>query len=205
MNTRLPILALMLFGSASAVAQEGSSPLQPLYECRDLVDDSTRLACLDSAVDTLRASETSGDVVTVSRGELEAAEEATFGLSIPNFGIPGLPNVSLPSFSGNESADIQQAAESPADSTRVVTRDDNGQIDRISGLSVASLEEDVNGRKVITLQNGQVWRQTDDTHVASYRRRPATELTVAIRNTFMSSHMMQLNETGRWFRVRRVQ
>jgi hypothetical protein len=211
MNTRLPITALALIISAPALAQQVDSPLSPLFECRQIPDDAQRLACLDSAVDTLYQSENSGEVVAVNRSELEAAEEATYGLNIPEFRLPRIPSVSLPSLSGGASSDLADAADASAEAaqedntSRRVVRNDDGDITGIEGLAVQNIERGPYDRMIITLQNGQVWRQIDDTRVLYSRRQPFTEMSVAVRSATLGSHMMQLNDRGRWFRVRREQ
>lgn len=204
MNMRLPITVALLLVAAPAVAQEDASPLDPLYACRAIEDAAQRLACLDRTVDQLRAEEDSGEFVAVWRNVIEAADEASYGLAIPNFSLPRLPSMRLPSLSGGESADMASAAEQPnVDGSRVVVRDEQGQIERISGLAVASLSESQRGRVTVRLENGQVWNQIDDQYVRLASARNSDNNTVEIRNAALGSHMMRLNGTGRWFRVTR--
>jgi hypothetical protein len=180
-----------------AHAQTGPSPLDPLFACRDIADDAARLACFDAATDTLRGETESGEVVAVDRSQIEAAEEATFGLSIPNF--------SLPSLRGNNAQLAEAAAASEASPERVVTRNDDGEIERIRGLRVTGLELSPAGNVYVTLDNGQVWRQTDNTHVQGARRGARDGLTAAIRGGALGSYFMRLDNGGRWFRAERVQ
>lgn len=171
MNVRLFLVLSILAMPSAAEAQTAGSPLQPLFECRGIADDSARLACLDAAVEALYGEAESGDVVAVDRQQIEAAEESTFGLSIPNFSIPGL---------GRRGENAGDTALAEADATarspdRVVRRDDDGNIERIEGLAVTAVEINRAGHVVVTLANGQVWRQTDNTHVQGVRSgaRPA--------------------------------
>lgn len=213
MNTRLLFLPFTILISVPASAQDGPSPLSPLFECRQLSDNAARLACLDAAVDQLYQSETSGAVVAVNRSDIEAVEEATYGLNIPEFRLPSLPRVGLPSLAGRPSSDIADAAESDepetgtrteaSSSERRVVRNDVGDITGIEGLGIASLSRDPYDRLIVTLQNGQVWRQIDDTRVLYSRRQSPSEMSIAVRSAALSSHQMQLNGRGRWFRVRR--
>jgi hypothetical protein len=202
MNVRLLLLLAPVALSPVAMAQPDGSPLEPLFECRALVDDSARLACLDAAVDALRGDTESGEVVAVDRNQIEAAEEATYGLSIPGFSLPSLPSLSLPRLANN-SEDLAEADESSSSADRVLVRDDSGRIERIENLGVASIGETPYGRLVITLQNGQVWTQIDDTHIVLPRRLAENEMTAAIRNASLGSYMFQLNNRGRWFRAER--
>lgn len=216
MNTRLLAISFSALISLPAYAQDQSSPLSPLFQCRALTDDAARLACLDAAVDQLYASENSGEIIAVERADIEAAEEATYGLNIPQFRLPRLPSVGLPSFTGGESSDLADAADTTGVETtssqpdtatvaRRVERNDDGEITRITGLAVQDIDRDAYDRMIITLQNGQVWRQIDDTRVLLSRRQAFTDMTAAVRSAALGSHMMQLNDRGRWFRVRREQ
>jgi len=205
MNTRLLILPLSLLFAAPAAAQNDDSPLSPLFGCRQITDNAQRLACLDGAVEQLYQSENTGDIVAVNRSDIEAAEEATYGLSIPQFRLPGIPSIGLPSFSGGASSDIAEAADTEATETeaRRVVRNDTGDITGIDGLAIRDIGRDSFDRLIITLQNGQVWRQIDDTRVLISRRQSPEEMFIAVRSGALASHQMQLNGRGRWFRVRR--
>ncbi|MEE2567381.1 hypothetical protein [Hyphobacterium marinum] len=201
---RLPIAALACLVAAPAVAQDDTSPLDPLYACRAIEDSTQRLACLDRTVDELRAEEEAGGFIAVRRDVIEAADEASYGLSIPNFNLPRLPRMRMPSLSGSESSDMASAAmEETSDEGHTVLRNEQGQIERISGLAVASLSEGRRGRVTVRLENGQVWNQIDDQHVRLASARNRDDNTVEIRNAALGSHMMRLNGTGRWFRVSR--
>lgn len=207
MNTRLLILALAIPITVPADAQTAGSPLSPLFDCRQITDDAQRLACLDSAVDLLHEAENSGDVIAIYRGDIEAAEEATYGLDVSGLRLPGLPDLGL---SGGTSTDLASAAEAgtgadDASSSYQVERNDDGEITRIEGLPIRTLQHDNVNRLVVTLQNGQVWRQADGNRINYPRRQPPTEMFVTVRSGTLGSHHMQLNGRGRWFRVRREQ
>lgn len=204
MNMRLPIAAALTLVAATANAQDVESPLSPLYACQEIPDGAARLACLDTATTQLRAEESNGDFIAVRRDVIEAADEASYGLSIPNFSLPNLPRVGLPSFGSSETTDMASAAETSDDGQRTVLRNERGEIERITGLAVASFSENRTGQVTFTLENGQVWRQIDQVHVPTASARNSTNNVVSIRSGALSSHMMQLNGSGRWFRVTRV-
>ena len=143
----------------------------------------------------------SGSVIAVNRTEVEAAEEATFGLNIPGFSLPSLPRLGLPRGSAS---DLAAAGDSAASGNRTVSRDASGQIDRIDNLAVASITFNHSRRAVVTLENGQVWQQldSDTTHVA---RSVDAGDGATIRSAALDSYMMRIGENGRWFRARRRQ
>lgn len=199
MNVRLFFLIAPLAISAPALSQGENTPLEPLFQCRDIPNDTERLACLDAAVDALRGDTETGEVIAVAREQVEAAEEATYGLSISGLRLPGLPN-----FTGGseELAEIEAADSSP---DRVVTRNDDGQISRIANLRVVEFELSRRRRAVVHLDNGQVWRQSDDVHVQRPRSRDEGTLSATIRSGALGSFFMRLSNGGRWFRVERVE
>jgi len=199
MNARLLLVISPLVLTPVAYAQSGDSPLQPLFECRNIADDDARLACLDAAVETLYGNAESGEVVAVDRGQIEAAEESIFGLSLPNFSIPGLGRRS-----GGE-GDLVEADATAQSPDRIVHRTEDGDIERIENLSVTDIEINRAGDVVVTLANGQVWRQTDGTHIQGLRGGVRPGLTANIRSGALGSYFMRLNNGGRWFRAERVE
>jgi hypothetical protein len=197
MNVRLLFALPPLVFAPLAYGQAGGQALQPLFACRAITEDAARLACLDAAVAELQAASESGDVVAVDRQQIEAAEESTFGLSIPNF--------SLPSLRGDNPA-LAEAGDAEVHSPdRVVTRNDDGDIERIEGLAVTEVTINRAGRVEVTLANGQMWRQTDGTMVQGVRSGARPGLTANIRGGALGSYFMRLNNGGRWFRAERIQ
>jgi hypothetical protein len=201
MNTRLLLLAVAVALPSQAVAQIPSSPLDGLFACEAIADDTARLSCLDAAVAALHGETESGSVIAVNRDEVEAAEEATFGLSIPGFSLPSLPRMGLPRGSAS---DLAAADETAVSGERTVSRDASGQIDRIDNLAVASITFNRSRRAIVTLENGQVWQQldSDTTHVV---RSVDPGDGATIRSAALDSYMMRIGENGRWFRARRRQ
>jgi len=201
MNARLLLVISPLVLAPAAGAQTDASPLQPLFECRSISDDTARLACLDAAVEALHGETESGDLVAVDREQIEAAEESTFGLSIPNFTIPGLGLRG----GGGRNEELVEADATAQSQDRVVRRNDDGNIERIEGLAVTEVTINRADHVVVTLANGQVWRQTDSTHVQGIRSGARPGLTANIRSGMLGSYFMRLNNGGRWFRAERIQ
>jgi len=139
----------------------------------------------------------------VNSAQIEAAEEATFGLTLSGFNLPGIPHLAIPSLS-SESLDLDATEEDASSSEINVIRNEEGDIQRIENLPVQSADTNAVNRVVIVLQNGQVWRQIDSVRVLINHREPQNEMTVTIRKTGIGSLFMRLNNRGRWFRVERV-
>lgn len=198
MNVRLLLLLSPLALAAGADAQNPPRPLANLFACSEIAEDAARLTCLDTAVAALQRETAAGDVVAVDRGQIEAAEEATFGLTIPNFSLPRIGGM------GGSSDELAAADRDSANADRVVVRNDDGLIERIEGLAVTGLEVDRVGKAVITLANGQRWRQTDSTNIFRVERGVQDGMTAAIRSGALSSYFMRLSTSSRWFRAERT-
>ncbi|MEL7230921.1 MAG: hypothetical protein AAGJ85_00245 [Pseudomonadota bacterium] len=159
-----------------ATAQETKpATTDALYECATLADNIERLACYDSAVGRLKAAEEAGEVTTISREEVETVQREAFG-----FSLPSLPRIAMPRLGGD---------------------DNDGEIKEISAGVNDIRESRVNGLR-ITLDNGQVWQQTDNRRVSYSKRKGVEEATV--KQAAFGSFMMKL-DGGVAFRVKRVQ
>lgn len=134
---RLMLTACLLFLAAPAFAQE--KPLAKVYACSDIKDGAQRLACFDAAVAGLKADEAKGDVAVVSRGQIREAEVKSFGL----------PNASVTS-------SVAAAAGKPAKPEETP--------DKVK-MAVKSISAASDGKIFFSMENGQVWRQTDGDHV----------------------------------------
>jgi len=206
-------LTAALFG-ATALAQAPSaetparaSEVERLLSCRAIADDAERAACLDDAVDALASALDSGAVAVVDRRAVREVERDGFGLSLPSLsGLQGLFG------SGSERSDREaDPAQTPVASEvmpdgAVATYDDEGRLERITDAPVESVRETRSG-VLVTLANGQVWRQTDG---ARFQVRPIRQrhieagLTATIERGLFGSFFMTLNHDNRRFRAERV-
>ncbi|MEO1643267.1 MAG: hypothetical protein AAFR74_08020, partial [Pseudomonadota bacterium] len=128
-----------------------------------------------SAVGRLKAAEEAGEVTTISRAEVETVQREAFG-----FSLPSLPRIAMP---------------------RLGSGNDNGEIKEITAGVKDIRDSRVNGLRV-TLDNGQVWQQTDGRRVNYSKRKGVDEAT--IKQAALGSFMMKL-DGGVAFRVKRVQ
>jgi len=113
---RVSIAALCLTVAlpAAATAQTGD-PVDSVLACRSVTELEARLACFDAAADRLAAARQSGDLMTVTRGDVEAVERDSFGYSLPSLPRLRLPSIAaiLPSNSGSHDA-LPSATSTPA-------------------------------------------------------------------------------------------
>lgn len=175
MNTQRKLVlsfALFLFAPGLASADTETVSTDALYACAENDDDADRLACYDAAVGRLKAAEDAGEITTITREEVENVQRDTFGLSFPS-----LPAIALPRLGGD--------------------RDDDGQIDSLT-VAVSKIERNAFDKAVITLENGQVWLQTEG-GMFSIRGIEEAE----VQRAALGSFRMKL-DGGRAFRVRRL-
>ncbi len=179
MSKTIPFLVMGFAASLAAlpaIAQAAST--KAIYDCAAISDDTARLACYDNAVGNLKSAEEAGEITTVSRSDVEKVQRESFG-----FSIPSLPKLALPKLGAGKD--------------RV---DDNGRLTSVN-FTVANVRRDPYKKLVITLENGQIWRQTDSNTVTFSKRRGVKEAT--IKRAAMGSFKIKL-DGGPAFRAKRV-
>lgn len=174
------MLAEPLIAAASAMlmlaeaqpAQTAAPPaaLNALLQCRTVADEAERLRCYDAAAVGFQAATTRGDVLVVDRQQVQRTRRRLFGLPLPDINIFG---------------DGERAVEQP--------KSVEGEI---AGVSF-------NGERggwVMTLKDGAVWAQTDNTPLAL---QPRVGQKVVVNRAALGSYMMRVNRQP-GIRVRRV-
>jgi hypothetical protein len=176
---RCLLAALLALTAAPAIAH-AASPLDPIYACAAIANDSERLKCFDAALAKLKATEQSGDVTIVDREGVRSLEKDSFGFHLPSIGAlfaRRAPNAAAP-----VSVNAQTIEEVAAKITRL-------------GRSGADQQA------VFTLDNGQVWRQIDTASTATVKAGEA----VTIKRAAMGSFMLVRAVGGAGIRVRRLE
>jgi hypothetical protein len=106
---------------------------------------------------------------------------------------------------GRQSAD-RTPSSGPADvaapPTRVVERNDEGQIERIA-MRIESAEVEGYDTVVLTMANGQVWEIVSGRNLRRIARSIDDSDTAEIRNAALGSFLMQINGRGPAYRVQR--
>lgn len=88
--TKLTVVALALSGGAvSAQDNPEGAHLAALRACQNVVDNSARLACYDSAVAQVVSAADAGDIQMVDREDIRETRRGLFGFSLPKLGIFG--------------------------------------------------------------------------------------------------------------------
>lgn len=162
-----PILVVLMAAPFAATAEPVST--DEVYACASMDDDAERLACYDAAVGRLKQAEEAGEITTVTREQVAEVQRDSFG-----FSIPSLPSIAMPRLGGGEAEEIEELT-----------------------FAVTDLDRSGYGKVTVTLENGQVWRQTDS------ERTPLSADEALIKRAAFGSYMMKL-DGGRAFRVERV-
>jgi hypothetical protein len=131
-----------LFAS-SALAADPPAPsavLKAVDACRGIADDGARLACFDAAAAQLASAQQKGEVVVVDREQVRAARREAFGFNLPRLSVLG-----------------RLASQAEAGGDGVAEEEDDRATFTVAGASLSG-----DGRWVITMDNGMVWRQTNN-------------------------------------------
>lgn len=176
------------FGLTS-LAQAG--PTETLLKCSIIGDDERRLACYDIWTNDLRASGRSIDQALAPAPAVVPAPTQPAEVAASS-GRSGIFNFGLP-FGGNkrDSSD-DNFGQKPVDQP-----DLPGKVDFID-VKVATIKMGAYNNFTITLDNGQVWQQTDEKKM---RLSPGD--TVRIRRGAMGGYFLQKSGKGKSSRVTR--
>jgi hypothetical protein len=163
------LFSLALVVAAPAFAQQAS--LDKVYACTGMADDAARLACFDAAVAGLKTATETGDAVVVNRAQIEKAEKEAFGLAAPTL---------------SALAESAAATAKPMASTTATTPAAKPKALENVNLAVKAIDKGADGRYRFIMENGQVWRQSDDLKLAALGKGPWTaEIRKAAIGTFM--------------------
>jgi len=177
---RIVFVSVLALCAAPAFGQ-GTQPLEKVYACAAMADSAARLACYDTAVAGLKKAQSGGDVAVVSRDQIQKAEKDAFGLQRPALAELVEKPASAAAAIGPKAADVQ----SP---------------DKVT-LAIKQVSTGADGRYRFVMENGQVWRQTDE---VSLERLKDPGLTAEINKAALGTFMMKIGNR-KAIRVKRVE
>lgn len=164
------ICAAMLAGlamSAPATAQveaaRSAQAVEALEACRTVADDGARLACFDAAAERLSTARAKGEVVVVDKEQLREARREAFGFNLPSLSLFGRAGQTIEEEEGSDRATF----------------------------TVESARKGGDGRWIITMENGMVWRQTDTT-VGMMRIRKGSK--AEVRKGMLGAYFMNIDD-----------
>ena len=173
----------------STTASDSLPPeMQKLYECRAMVDITSKANCYDTAMDAFDAARQAGDIATVTREDIEDVQKDSFG-----FHIPSLPKIGAIFGGGDKKKDKSGKAK-----RETVVKEITSPITKIDVTAL--------GRVIFTLENGQVWRQLDsDSNKLRAKAIKRKDPKIAhIKKASLGSYVLQVNGKGLRAKVKRV-
>jgi hypothetical protein len=201
---RVMLISGVLF--AGGLAQSaGADPVEDLENCSIIKVETERLACFDAAYDQFRAAGMTSDSILESkviRIKVPVATPAKVSAGSPatNDGHHSQAEPKKRRFSGfglpflGRKKDEQP--ETFGKSAPSVERSNDGTVKSLSG-QVTAVEKDPYGRLIITLDNGQVWKQKEG------RIRAKVGDTARVRRGGMGGYFIAINN-GRSVRAIRT-
>lgn len=195
-------VSIGIFSWTPAHAQSAAQPneVSAVYACKSVTDSLKRLECYDNAVGRLQKAEESGEVVTVSKAEVEKVERDAFGFNIPS--LPGLGKL----FKKDKNKPAKSAALTTKGPKSVKNKEDSLLAKDMKTVSFEISKTTTFGRDKIRffLDNGQVWEQVTQESIRIPKVRNGVLNTAEIRKASLGSFLMRINGKGRATRVRRV-
>ena len=176
-------LGAVLVGTASA-----DDVRDELLRCAQLQDEQVRLACYDALASVSASSATAPSGAGGSAtddGSAAVAAEAPDGIHVPA--------------AGDQAAPEAESGQSLTDRLFGMLPGREAGDNLLESRVVGEIRNPREGTR-FTLENGQVWQQTDRTR-RNYR---ATNPKVEIKEGFMNSYRMRLEGLNGRIRVRRV-
>lgn len=179
-----------LIALPAAAQNTEDQAIDAAISCRDIQAPMERLACLDSAAETLAVTRIIREEEEVKRAEQERED---FGLA------------QKPAETDAPSPIIETEEEFGGEAVRELRKKrDEGRLKNITA-KIAEVRVRRNNKLTITLDNGQVWRQLDSDSRNVIFPNNDELYTARIKRGFMSNYMMTIEELGRTIRVRRIQ
>ena len=184
-------MVFAFFPTHIANAQSGNDQVTKLYKCRAIGDDQKRLICYDKAALELETASQKGEIITITKKEVETMEKESFG-----FNLPSLPKLSA-IFGTSKSKDKSAIEKKLKKKTKAL--ENKSLIAPIQSVRI------YNGRHTrFYLKNGQIWEQISGTKL-NLRIRKDRPASVHIFKGAMGGYRLRVNNKGKMIKVRRVQ
>ena len=192
-----------------------SSGLDAVYKCAQESDEAKRLACFDAATQQLKTAEDSGELVTVTREDVEEEKRNSFGFATST--LSTFRNLFGSGEGKNDLTDdvieevkdtTTEVVEVPSSSTSTASAKESNPspvLEDINQISVPLLKAEIFGyeKTRFFLANGQVWDQLDRGRFRVPKERNGEQNNVEIRRGALGSYLLQVNGSGKSIAVRR--
>jgi len=187
--TSLAFLTLFC-GSSNAASRD--DVLEQLGRCAAIADNTARLACYDALAPHVKdalATPPTG----IDHPPTQEEQKSWFGFNLDNLFGSAPEQQTTPDKFGNDrlpsTEQKKEAVEREVDSITAVVTDYSFSLD---------------GRFVVFLDNGQVWRQIQGDTGQAHFKRNAKDNTVTIERGMLDSYNLAINDANKTFKVTRV-
>ena len=169
LKTKITCFLVTLFASSTTPLLAGAqvSPLNAIYTCASIIDDTERLACFDRNVPVIKIKEEKKEIIAIDSEGVKAIERDSFG-----FSLPSLPKLGL----------FTPKTEKTKKSAQF--------------FDVKSISKGRNGA-VLTMENGHVWRQINGDLGYIPKGNLTAKIKPASLNTFFISLKNEKGQSGR--------
>lgn len=173
---------------------------QSLLDCKQLTDNSARLSCYDRLAATFGSQAASADVAVSGTAVLEAVAPGTAvpGTVAPEAAAPASAPAALVAVVATPATVAPSAEVIEADFGKTQSRPSD-QVEQLQA-TVKSLSRNKMRKMLITLENGHIWRQTEDDSI----QLKAGD-SVTIEKASFGSFLLSKTGTNRKVRVKRVE
>jgi hypothetical protein len=183
------LFPVCVFALSATQTSSGAGLRQDLIDCRETASSAARLDCYDRLADAHTASP--GDSVDIGTDEIDAPADATAPAAAVTAAEAATPAVmvSQEELFGKSGAEVRKSVQEATDTE---------EVDEIAAR-ISKIRKSGSGYLVITLDNGQVWKQTD-----SSRLRLSDNDVVTIHRAALGSFMLRKADGKTTMRVKRI-
>jgi hypothetical protein len=195
MNARVFAVTSVTFlavfcGNASAASRD--DVLEQIGKCAAIVDNTARLACYDAMSPHVKDA-LATPPPAIDHTPTQDEQKSWFGFNLDNLFGSAPEQQTTPDKFGNDrlpsTEQKKETAEQEVDSITAVVTDYSFSLD---------------GRFVVFLDNGQVWRQIQGDTGQAHFKRSAKDNTVSIQRGMFDSYNLNINDANKTFKVTRV-
>lgn len=192
--------AALAAGAALAAAQ---SPPAALQACTRISQDSERLACFDREVAALSGHAAAGAPVASTPGKAPAGGAAANPAAVAPAPTPAADAHTGGAGAGTAAAPLtpEQKLGLSGEGVRTLEARQGIKTEKVKGLTahITSVSRNASGRLVLTLDNGQVWRQAESR--STFEAGPGDVATIS--PGVLGSFFLATNSHN-WTRVERI-
>ena len=178
--------------SVAAAQTTETQAVDAAIACRDITDDLQRLACLDSAAETLAVTRI---IREEEIAEKKKEERESFGLAKKGNDDDAPPTLAATT---EEEFGGEYLPEN-------IKKRDETRLKQITA-NIAEIRVNRYGKVTLTLENGQVWRQLDsDNKLLRFPKKSDKLYSAKVKRSTFGNYLLTVKELSRTIRVRRVE